>query len=166
MAKLSQLVILFAGALSLLSLCATASGPKFIVEGQVFCEVCRANFINRLSEPMPGAKVRLECRGEDKGNITLSLEGVTNDKGVYQLPVEGDHGTESCEVLLVKSSKPDCDVIPSEGWAGKPSSRVTITTNNGFHGQTRQANPLGFTRKVALPQCKELFKELELTQDS
>ncbi|KAI3466733.1 hypothetical protein Pfo_023396 [Paulownia fortunei] len=168
MASLTQIAILFAGALCLLSLPGithSASAPQFSVEGDVYCEVCRINFINKLSEPMPGAKVRLECRGEEEGNITYSLEGVTDEKGHYRLTAEGDHGAEECEITLVKSSRPDCDEIPDEGWAIKPSSKITLTKNNGFHDHTRQANPLGFTKKKALPQCTQLFKELEINPE-
>ncbi|KAI3456157.1 hypothetical protein Pfo_012820 [Paulownia fortunei] len=86
------------------------------------------------------------CRGEEAGNITYSLEGETNDNGV-QLAVEGDHGEELCEVTLVKSRRTDCDEIPDEGWAEKPSSKVTLTVNSGFYDETRHANPLGFTKK-------------------
>lgn len=56
MASVTQMAtIFFAGALCLLSLPSlTHSAPQFIVEGEVYCEVCRTNFINRLSEPMAG----------------------------------------------------------------------------------------------------------------
>ncbi|PIN13044.1 hypothetical protein CDL12_14327 [Handroanthus impetiginosus] len=164
MASSTKFAILFAGALCLLCLpgMANSAATQFIVEGDVYCEVCRTNFINKLSQPMPGAKVKLQCKGEEEGNITYSLEGVTDAKGHYRLTVEGDHGEEACEVTLLKSSRADCEEIPDEGWATKPSSKVTLTKNNGFHGETRQANPLGFTRKKADPQCFELFKELEI----
>lgn len=95
-------------------------------------------------------------------NITYTLEGVTDGKGHYQLTVEGDHGTEECAVTLVKSSRPDCDIIPNEGWAIEPTAKVTITKNSGFHDDTRHANPLGFTKKKADPGCTQLFKELEI----
>ncbi|XP_075477907.1 LOW QUALITY PROTEIN: olee1-like protein [Primulina tabacum] len=168
MASLTQVALLFAGALCLMCLpgIAHSTVPQFFVEGKVYCEVCRANFINKLSEPMAGAKVRLECRGEEAGNLTYSVEGETNGMGLYRLPVEGDHDEELCEITLVKSSRPDCDDLPDEGWAQKPASRVTLTTHNGIQGDTRNANPLGFVKKVALPQCSELFKELDIDQDS
>ncbi|KAK6133515.1 hypothetical protein DH2020_009021 [Rehmannia glutinosa] len=167
MASLKHISILFAGALCLLSFsgAAHAAAPQFIVEGAVFCEVCRTNFINKLSEPMPGATVRLECRGEEKGNLTYSLEGVTGIGGRYRLTVDGDHGDEQCEVTLVKSSRPDCQEIPNEGWAIKPSSKVIITTNSGFHDDIRHANPLGFTKKQALPKCVEFLKELDINSE-
>ncbi|KAL0328010.1 UNVERIFIED_CONTAM: Pollen-specific protein C13 [Sesamum calycinum] len=108
MARLTQVAIILAATLCFLSLVdvADSHAPKFIVEGKVYCEVCRANFTNRYSEPMAGAKVKLECKNE-------------------------------------------------------PAAEVTLTLNNGFHDEFRNANPLAFTRKEALPECAELFKELE-----
>ncbi|KAL2253156.1 olee1-like protein [Sesamum indicum] len=160
-------VFLFAGVLCLLCLpgVARATAPEFFVVGEVYCEVCRLNFINKLSEPMPGAKVKLECKGEEAGNITYTQEGETNEGGQYRLKVEGDHEEEECGITLVKSSRADCNEIPDEGWASKPSSLITLTKNNGFHGSSRYANPLGFTKKKANPECAELIKELEINPD-
>ncbi|GFP91716.1 olee1-like protein [Phtheirospermum japonicum] len=168
MASLKQIAILFAGALCLVSFFGSAHSaedPQFYVEGEVYCEVCRTNFINRLSEPMAGATVRLECRGEEKGNLTYTLEGVTGADGKYKLTVDGDHADEDCAVTLVKSSRPDCQEIPDEGWATKPTAKVTLTTNSGFHGDSRHANPLGFTKKKAVPECVNLLKELQINPD-
>lgn len=109
-----------------------------------------------------GATVRLECRGEEVTNITYKLEGTTDQNGHYELSAVGDHGTEECGVTLVKSSRPDCDIIPNEGWAIEPTAIVTLTKNSGFHDNRRHANPLGFTKKVADPACTDLFKELQI----
>ncbi|KAL0343655.1 UNVERIFIED_CONTAM: Major pollen allergen Ole e 1 [Sesamum angustifolium] len=168
MSGLTRVALLFAGALCcFLSLpgIVRATAPEFFIVGEVYCEVCRINFINKLSEPMPGAKVKLECKGEEAGNITYTQEGETNESGQYRLKVEGDHADEECGITLLKSSRADCDEIPDEGWASKPSSLITITKNNGFHGSTRYANPLGFTKKKANPDCAELLKELEINPD-
>ncbi|KAL2467324.1 Pollen Ole e 1 allergen and extensin family protein [Abeliophyllum distichum] len=171
MASLTQFSILFAGALLLLSLPGTVnsyassrtspSKESFYVEGQVYCDTCRAQFINKLTVFMPGAGVKLQCRGEEEGNITYTVAGSTNEKGVYRLLVEGDHEDEFCEIKLVSSTIKDCDEIPNEGWA-KQSSRITLTIHNGIHGDVRIANPLGFFKKEALPECIELFKELDI----
>ncbi|KAK4412817.1 Anther-specific protein LAT52 [Sesamum alatum] len=162
MARLTQAAIILAGALCFLSLLdvATAHGPKFVVDGKVYCEVCRANFTNRFSWPMAGAKVKLECKNEVTEKVTYTLEGETNVYGEYKLTAEGDHGEDLCAVTLVKSSKADCAEIPDD----KPAAEVTLTVNNGFHDELRHANPLTFTRKEALPECAVLFKELEDAQ--
>ncbi|KAL3615127.1 hypothetical protein CASFOL_040788 [Castilleja foliolosa] len=167
MASPKQIAILFAGAVCLLSFFGTtaAKDPQFYVEGEVYCEVCRTNFINRLSEPMAGATVQLECKGEEKGNVTFTMEGTTDANGKYKLTVDGDHADEDCAVTLVKSSRADCQEIPDEGWATRPSAQVTLTVNSGFHGDTRHANPLGFTKKKAEPACAGLLKELQINPD-
>uniref|UniRef100_A0A5B7B8H0 Putative olee1-like protein n=1 Tax=Davidia involucrata TaxID=16924 RepID=A0A5B7B8H0_DAVIN len=162
MAKSFQAVTLFAcSALCLFSLLGVAhcGDSHFFVEGEVYCDTCRSQFITRVSEKMSGAKVRLECRGLEGGELSYSIEGETDENGYYRLPVEGEHEEEICEVSLVKSSKPDCEEISTEGWA-KSSSRISLTSNNGIASDKRLANPLGFMAKEALPECAEVFKEM------
>ncbi|KAL0300670.1 UNVERIFIED_CONTAM: Major pollen allergen Lig v 1 [Sesamum radiatum] len=137
MSGLTRVALLFVGVLCcFLSLpgVARATAPEFFIVGEVYCEVCRINFINKLSEPMPGAKVKLECKGEEAGNITYTQEGETNESGQYRLKVEGDHADEECGITLVKSSRADCDEIPDEGWASKPSSLIKSPRTMGFMG--------------------------------
>ncbi|KAL0283908.1 UNVERIFIED_CONTAM: Major pollen allergen Lig v 1 [Sesamum radiatum] len=84
MSGLTRVALLFAGGPVLavfLPGVARATAPEFFIVGEVYCEVCRINFINKLSEPMPGAKVKLECKGEEAGNITYTQEGETNESG-------------------------------------------------------------------------------------
>ncbi|KAL0305638.1 UNVERIFIED_CONTAM: Pollen allergen Che a 1 [Sesamum radiatum] len=161
---MARLAIVLAGALCLLSLAQLANShqPQFTVKGRVFCEVCRANFINKFSKPMAGAEVKLECKDEESGTVTYSVTGgVTDDKGEYSLTAEGDHEEEYCEVTLVKSSQPDCAEIPVDGLGEIPAAEITLTANNGFHDEFRYANALFFTKKEAQPECEELYKELE-----
>ncbi|KAK4440045.1 Pollen allergen Che a 1 [Sesamum alatum] len=163
MAKLTQVAIVLAGALCLLSLAQVADSnqPQFIVKGKVYCDVCRANFVNRFSKPMPGAEVKLECREEESEKVTYRLTGgVTDHNGEYTLAAEGDHGEEYCEVTMVKSGQHDCDEIPTDGLGNKPVAEITLTANNGFHDEFRHANPLYYTTKKRAPQCAELDKEL------
>ncbi|KAL0398470.1 UNVERIFIED_CONTAM: Anther-specific protein LAT52 [Sesamum radiatum] len=163
MATLAQVAIILAGALCFVSLADVANSevPQFIVKGKVFCEVCRLNFINKFSHPMPKAEVKLECRDQGSRKVTYSLTGgQTNDNGEYTLYAEGDHGEEYCEVTLVKSSQDDCAEIPTDDSGKKQAAEITLTVNNGFHDNIRLANPLSFTRKKALPKCAELLKEL------
>ncbi|XP_009773994.1 pollen allergen Sal k 5.0101-like [Nicotiana sylvestris] len=134
---------------------------QFHVEGKVYCDFCRALFENRLSKPMAGAEVRLQCRNNTDDSVTLTVEGQTDKNGVYSLLVERDHEDEICEMILMKSSMEDCSEIPNEGHA-KESARITITSNNGMAETTRHANPLFFVKKQAAPECAEVFKELEL----
>ncbi|KAK4440046.1 Anther-specific protein LAT52 [Sesamum alatum] len=161
---LSRVAIILVGALCFLSVAnfANSEQPQFIVKGKVFCEVCRVNFINKYSEPMPKAEVKLECKDEVTRKVTYRLTGgETNDNGEYTLMAEGDHGEEYCEVTLVKSGNHECAEIPTDASGEKPVAEITLTTNNGFHDNIRLANPLSFTRKKALHhKCAKLLKEL------
>ncbi|CAA3019960.1 major pollen allergen Lig v 1-like [Olea europaea var. sylvestris] len=158
---LFTVVLFFSSLPSAVNSQASPNKQSFYVEGQVYCDTCRAQFINKLTEFMPGAEVKLQCRGEEEGNITYTVSGKTNDKGVYRLPVKGDHEDEFCQIKLISSTRKDCDEIPDEGWT-KQASSITLTINNGMHGDVRSANPLGFLKKKALPECIELWKELDI----
>ncbi|KAF8364754.1 hypothetical protein HHK36_023536 [Tetracentron sinense] len=153
MAKFSQAV----SALCFLSLLGFAYADSlFYVQGKVYCDTCRAQFETKVSEYIPGAKVRLECKDREGGQPTYSIDGETDATGTYRLPVEGDHEEEICEVVLVKSSNPDC----AERLPGRDRARVLVTANNGISSAARFANSLGFMKKEALPQCPQVLKEL------
>ncbi|CAN4116603.1 unnamed protein product [Withania somnifera] len=143
---------------------AVAEAPtptQFHVEGKVYCDVCRTLFENRLSKPMSGAEVRLQCRNLTDHSVTLTVEGKTNEQGVYSLLVEDNHENEICEMILMKSTMDDCTEVPEGGYA-KESARITITNNNGIIETTRHANPLFFLKKEVFSECDKVFKELEL----
>ncbi|KAJ9690686.1 hypothetical protein PVL29_013047 [Vitis rotundifolia] len=160
MARSLQAVIFLATALCFFSFQASASAEShFYVEGQVYCDTCRIQFITKVSEYMPGAKVRLECRDREGGSLTYSIEGETDETGSYKLPVDGEHEEEVCEVQLVKSSKPECSEI-SQGVFARRSARISLASNSGMPSAGRLANPLGFLRQDSLPECPEVLKEL------
>ena len=103
--------------------------------------------------------MKLVCREEaNAGNETFTGEGVTDKNGVYKIEVDGDHEEEICEVSLLESADEECSDIPTDGYGH--FARVSITGNNGIINPVRQANPLGFLKKDALPQCKEVLREL------
>ncbi|KAI9198052.1 hypothetical protein LWI28_009180 [Acer negundo] len=130
---------------------------KFYVVGTVYCDTCRTQFITRVSELMAKAKVKLECREQEDGKVTYTVEGETDKLGVYHLLVEGDHEEEVCEVVLVESSDPDCCELD------KKSHQISLTKENGISSENRIANPLGFMRKEPLAECPEVLKELGIT---
>lgn len=109
--------------------------------------------------------MRLECKDETSGTVKYSVEGLTDEKGAYTLPVQGDHELDVCDVVLVKSSRPDCSELPKEGWARLPSSRVDLASNTGIPDKTRHANPLSFFKMEAEPKCAEVQKELQADLD-
>ncbi|PON41366.1 Pollen allergen Ole e 1 family [Parasponia andersonii] len=163
---MAKSVIIFASALCFLSLLGFAycETPRLFVEGKVYCDTCRTQFVTRVTEYMKGAKVRLECRDNEGGSVTYSAEAETDASGTYRIPVDGDHEEEICEIQLVKSSSPDCSEVSNDPY-NKLSARVSITSNNGIASPVRQANPLGFLKKEPLPECSEVLRELGITAE-
>jgi len=129
----------------------------FFVEGKVYCDTCRVEFETKLSEPIKGATVNLECRNRTvDGSITYSQETVTDESGKYSFPVEGDHEEEICEVRVIKSPRADCNEY-MEAWK---KARVVLTKKDGVLQPLRFANSLGFLKKEAVPGCAEVLKAM------
>ncbi|KAI4339041.1 hypothetical protein MLD38_024027 [Melastoma candidum] len=157
-----SIVMLSVAALCFFALPQVVHGEsRFFVEGTVYCDTCRAQFITKISEYIEGARVRLECRDREGGSLTYSIEGETNANGLYSLPVDGDREDQICEVVLVKSNKPGCEEIDNSAFVRK-GARVSITANNGLASPVRLANPLGFLKDKPLPECDKVLKELGL----
>ncbi|GMY37535.1 Pollen allergen Ole e 1 family [Fagus crenata] len=160
---MAKSIIILASALCFLSLLGFAvCENRFFVEGKVYCDTCRAQFVTKVSEYMQGAKVKIECRDREGGSVTYSSDAETDASGTYRLPVDGDHEEEICEVVLVKSSNPDCSEVSKDPFL-KKSARVSLTKNNGITTPVRLANPLGFLKKEPLASCPEVLRELGLS---
>ncbi|KAE8699122.1 Anther-specific protein LAT52 [Hibiscus syriacus] len=129
---------------------------KFKVVGKVYCDTCRVEFETKLSEPIPGATVKLECRKVRDEAVTYSREAVTNATGGYSIPVEGDHEAEICKVSVEKSPRADCNE-KMEAWE---KSQVELTTQDGLADPITTANNLGFKKKEALPGCPQVLKDM------
>ncbi|XP_011621414.1 olee1-like protein [Amborella trichopoda] len=138
-----------------------ADSSYFFVEGKVYCDNCRAGFETRVTEYVPEARVRVECKDREGGHLIYSIEGVTDRTGTYQIPVEGDHENEICEVMAINSTDPNCNEI----FHGRNRARILLTTNNGIISDKRFANPLAFLKKDPLPVCAEVLKEYKLDDD-
>ncbi|KAL2930876.1 Pollen allergen Che a 1 [Bienertia sinuspersici] len=162
-----QAAFLFIGALCLISLSGVAYGTKshkvnhYKVQGMVYCDTCRIQFISRASTMLEGATVRLECRNITAGTETFKSEAVTDKLGMYSIKVDGDFEDDICQIVLVKSSDKECSEIPNDVYA-KQAAKVTLTNNNGESSDVRNANALGFMRKQPLPECPEVLKELDM----
>ncbi|XP_061342763.1 olee1-like protein [Gastrolobium bilobum] len=137
---------------------------RFFVEGVVYCDTCRIQFLTKLSELLEGATVRVECKEEESGNVTFTKEAVTDASGSYKVEVDGDHEEEVCEVVLVKSPRKDCSEVDRESHL-EQAARISITNNAGIVSPVRKANPLGFLKKERLPSCGNLLKELGMNED-
>lgn len=160
---MAKSIFFFASVLCFLWLLRAAHcDSRFFVEGEVYCDTCRTQFVTRVSEYIEGALVRLECRNRDGGDLTYSVDGHTDKNGVYRLPVDGEHEEEMCEIVPVKSNKPGCEEVSQDPFQRK-SAKVGLTKNNGMATPIRAANPLGFVRSEALPECAEVLKELGMT---
>ncbi|CAA2982520.1 major pollen allergen Ole e 1 [Olea europaea var. sylvestris] len=164
MAKFIQVSFLFVVALCFLSFPSVIYSEdvpqppvsQFHIQGQVYCDTCRAGFITELSEFIPGASLRLQCKDKENGDVTFTEVGYTRAEGLYSMLVERDHKNEFCEITLISSGRKDCNEIPTEGWV-KPSLKFILNTVNGT---TRTVNPLGFFKKEALPKCAQVYNKL------
>ncbi|KAK7302933.1 hypothetical protein RJT34_13830 [Clitoria ternatea] len=159
-------IIILASAICFLSFLGSALAvDRFVVEGKVYCDTCRIQFLTKLSEYLPGATVRVECKeAENSKNVTFQKDVVTDARGDYKVQVHGDHEQDLCEVVLVKSPRPDCAEIDRESHL-QQAARISLTKNNGMLSSVRQANPLGFLKKERLPGCPELLLELGVNED-
>ncbi|KAF5474522.1 hypothetical protein F2P56_006415 [Juglans regia] len=161
MAKSSTIIL--ASALCFLSLLGFAyCESRFFVEGKVYCDTCRTQFVTRVSLPMKGATVKIECRDREGGSVTYSSQAETNESGAYSIPVDGEHEEEICEVVLAKSSDPECSEVSKDPFL-KKSARVSLTKNNGIASPVRLANPLGFMKKKPISECSKVLRELGMS---
>nr|O49813.1 RecName: Full=Olee1-like protein; Flags: Precursor [Betula pendula]CAA74365.1 putative Ole e 1 protein [Betula pendula] len=162
---MAKSIIIQAPALCFLSLLGFAySESRFFVEGKVYCDNCRTQFVTKLSTYMKGAKVSLECRNREGGTLIYSSDSETDKSGTYRIPVDGDHEEEICEIALKKSSDPDCSEVSKDPFL-KKSARISLTKNNGISTPVRLANPLGFMKKKPLPECAKALRELGMNPD-
>ncbi|EEF38957.1 Anther-specific protein LAT52 precursor, putative [Ricinus communis] len=157
MAKSFTFGALIASALCFSSLLSSALATAGLyVEGKVYCDTCRVEFETKLSEVIPGTRVKLECKNRENNTLTYAVEGVTDASGIYRLPVEGEHEEDLCEVKLIKSGKPDC----AEAFKSVDHARVLLTHNVGVVQPTRYTNPLGFMKQKASPECGKVLQDM------
>ncbi|KAB2032425.1 hypothetical protein ES319_D05G372600v1 [Gossypium barbadense] len=153
---LVSLAICMSSSLSLVN-GAASDANKFTVLGHVYCDTCRVEFETSLSEPLPGAAVKLECKNRTDEKITFQSPEITTDNlGDYEIDVTGDYEDSDCDVTLVKSPRADCN-DPTEAWR---KARVVLTALDGVTGQIRFANNLGFKKKDAVPGCKKVLTDM------
>ncbi|KAJ0242591.1 hypothetical protein HA466_0205440 [Hirschfeldia incana] len=137
----------------------------FQIQGSVYCDTCRVQFVTRLSKFLEGAKVKLECRSRTNGTLTLTKEAVTDKTGSYKMEVTGDHEEEVCELVLVQSPDSGCSDVSKEAYL-RNAAKISLTANDGIVShETRIVNPLGFMVKTPLADCPAAFKELGIVPD-
>ncbi|KFK28529.1 hypothetical protein AALP_AA7G008600 [Arabis alpina] len=161
---------LFVSAVCLSSLAGVAVADaddfdRFQIQGSVYCDTCRVQFVTRLSKFLEGAKVKLECRSRTNGTITLTKEAVTDKTGSYKMEVTGDHEEEVCELVLVQSPDSGCSDVSKEAYL-RNAAKISLTANDGIVShETRIVNPLGFMVQTPLADCPAAFKELGIVPD-
>ncbi|KAL9813322.1 Pollen-specific protein-like protein [Arabidopsis thaliana] len=122
---------------------------RFQIQGSVYCDTCRVQFVTRLSKFLEGAKVKLECRSRTNGTITLTKEAVTDKTGSYKMEVT-DSG---------------CSDVSTEAYL-RNAAKISLTANDGIVShETRIVNPLGFMVQTPLADCPAAFKELGIVPD-
>ncbi|KAG8081800.1 hypothetical protein GUJ93_ZPchr0014g47092 [Zizania palustris] len=133
----------------------------YLIQGRVYCDMCRAGFETNVTEYIKGAKVRLECKHFGTGNIERTVDGVTDETGTYKIKLKDSHEEDICEVVLVESPLANCAEVEDH----RVRARVVLTKNVGICNNLRFANPLGYLKDIPLPICGELLKQLDLSND-
>ncbi|XP_002522577.2 olee1-like protein [Ricinus communis] len=161
--SINNIIFFLASAICFLCLLSIAHGEShFTVEGKVYCDTCRVQFITKATSYIKGARVRLECKDREGGAITFSAEAETDATGTYHIPVNGEHEEELCEIIPLKSPDPDCNEINQDPFV-KKAAQITLTNHNGIASPTRSANPIGFLKQQAVPECSGILREMGIT---
>eukprot|EP01018_Ginkgo_biloba_P026824 Gb_28992 [translate_table: standard] len=69
---------------------------------EVFCDTCVVGFVTRVSKPIQGAKVVVQCK-HHVGKHLYYTKGTTNFQGYFSIPMNGDHSHEKCEAKAISS---------------------------------------------------------------
>ncbi|XP_065019246.1 pollen-specific protein C13-like [Musa acuminata AAA Group] len=151
---------------TLVALCLALTGvalasPKFVIEGRVYCDTCRAGFQTAVSQYIAGAKVKLQCRNYETDAVEHLVEGVTDNTGTYHIEVEDSHEEEICEVSLLQSPQPGCTEVAQS----RNRARILVTGRSGLASDIRYANSLGFLKDEPLQQCGLLLQQYALGVD-
>ncbi|KAI8014076.1 Pollen-specific protein C13 [Camellia lanceoleosa] len=147
-------------ALCILPALVSANRPvanPLIVEGRVYCDTCRAGYETNATTPIPGAKVKIECKDRDTHKLLYSIDGTTDSTGKYKIMIKEDHGNQLCDAMLVSSPQRDCATADP----GRDRARVILTRNNGIASNNRFANAMGFMRDQRMSGCKQLLQQYE-----
>ncbi|KAK1314562.1 Pollen-specific protein C13 [Acorus calamus] len=153
-------------ALIVLSALVAVSGTQFVrptydVIGRVYCDTCRCGFETPASTYIAGAKVRVECHLRETGEVTYTVDGVTDNTGSYKIQVADDHEDEYCESVLLWSPQNGCAVLEP----GRERARVVLSRNTGIVSNKRIANNLGFQSDTQLPECAQLLAQYQEVED-
>ncbi|QCD89473.1 olee1-like protein [Vigna unguiculata] len=157
MARSFVVVVLFVSVLCFSSTLARKISEKFYVEGKIYCDPCHFAFESRLSFPLSGVNVTLECINEQNNTMTYKKDSTTDANGLYRIPVRGDHQDDICVVVAKSPNEGECqEAMPNK------SDRIILTNNMGAASRERFVNPLGFMTETIDSQCNIVVQELGL----
>ncbi|GAA0174772.1 hypothetical protein LIER_41780 [Lithospermum erythrorhizon] len=142
----------------ILAFAAIAQCEVFDIKGHIYCDPCKLGFQTEKSYGLKGATVELTCSSIVDGSVSYTQKAVTNDAGEYVVSVKNDHENEVCEVKALSSGTEDCKV------AIEASARIECTEKSGLHSDVRFANPLGFTKDVAVAGCKKIVEDMDFDE--
>lgn len=157
MAKLPAFCCLIA-LIALLGVANAHSGHDFDVTGKVYCDNCASGFPTRISPPIPGATVAVECK-DRAGKRSFYNEERTNSNGLFSIAVEGEHEHESCEAFTI-SSPTTCNIQTNSN-----RGPVFLTHNNGIDSSERKTGPFAFKAPKTHPACKTVMAEYNIYSD-
>jgi len=158
MAKISA----FFGLIALLALLGVANahaGHNFYVTGKVYCDNCAAGYPTRISPPIPGATVAVECK-DRSGKRLFYNEQSTDNNGLFNIAVQGEHEHDACEAFTV-SSPTSCN-IPTDSSRGP----VFLTHNNGINSDERKTGPFAYRSTTTHSACQAVMAEYNIYGDS
>ncbi|XP_054811400.1 olee1-like protein [Prosopis cineraria] len=159
MGKPSSLVTLIVSTLCFSALLEFAHGDNgtYNIQGRIYCDPCRFQQETRSSIPLKGVKVILQCKTSEEGNMTYTNTGLTDQNGVYTIPMNDNHENNYCEISTDQTTHPSCtETVAAKG------DRVTLINTNVLSFSTRFVRPLGFMSKEYDPRCALMVKEYDI----
>ncbi|KAJ7965678.1 Pollen-specific protein [Quillaja saponaria] len=130
---------------------------KYLLQGRVFCDTCRAGFETSATTYIEGATVRVECKDRNTMEVRYTMEGTTDQTGTYKIRVNEDHEDQICDCMLVSSPELGCNTAAP----GRDKARVTLTSYNGVASEDRYANAMGFMKEEAVSGCDEILRQYQ-----
>lgn len=99
--------------------------------------------------------MRVECKDRNSLQKVMSVEGVTDSSGTYNIEIQNDREDEICESVLISSPVGDCKTHDK----GRSRASVVLTrSQNAVLTPIHYANSMGCLQDVALPVCQQLLK--------
>uniref|UniRef100_A0A0C9RYZ6 TSA: Wollemia nobilis Ref_Wollemi_Transcript_1661_859 transcribed RNA sequence n=1 Tax=Wollemia nobilis TaxID=56998 RepID=A0A0C9RYZ6_9CONI len=129
---------------------------KLVVKGSVYCDNCHCGFPTRVSPAIAGAKIAVRCNVKGEVQEHLYEEGVSNDKGEFEITVQGEHAQHNCHAVAL-SSPTTCNIATDS-----MEAPVFLTHNNGIVSDVRTTGPFAFKSAETHPECTAVMNEFNI----